>query len=88
MPLLSNVDPCFTKNIIVDWRRSLAYTEMTTAICDNFLLEQWYRVISGAGELMPIMCMIGGFRCGTRAPYWLSSSTYYSKNNPYSKTFF
>lgn len=68
-------DPCFTKNVIDTWKRSVA-NEVTDSsqICDVTLSEGWYRVISGAGELMPTVCPVGGFRCGTTAPYWLSSS--------------
>ncbi|XP_076070431.1 pancreatic secretory granule membrane major glycoprotein GP2-like isoform X2 [Mytilus galloprovincialis] len=68
------LDPCFTKNVIDNWKRSVA-NEVTDSsqICDVTLSEGWYRVISGAGELMPTVCPVGGFRCGTTAPYWLSS---------------
>ncbi|CAG2203931.1 unnamed protein product [Mytilus edulis] len=66
-------DPCFTTKLIDDWRRSVANAAIT-GVCDNFLEEGWYRVISSAGELMPTECPIGGYRCGTTSPFWLSSS--------------
>ncbi|XP_071127469.1 oncoprotein-induced transcript 3 protein-like [Mytilus edulis] len=66
-------DPCFTTKLIDDWRRSVANAAII-GVCDNFLEEGWYRVISGAGELMPTECPIGGYRCGTTSPFWLSSN--------------
>ncbi|CAC5390509.1 unnamed protein product [Mytilus coruscus] len=63
--------PCRTAQNIDDWQRSVAFGTDTTMICDNFLAEGWYRVISGAGELMPTQCPVGGFRCNTAKPIYL-----------------
>ncbi|VDI18310.1 Hypothetical predicted protein [Mytilus galloprovincialis] len=67
-----NQEPCETNNFIDNWKRSVAYEPDNPNLCDSFLLEDWYRVVSGAGELMPTECPIGGWRCGTTNPIWLS----------------
>ncbi|XP_076072004.1 oncoprotein-induced transcript 3 protein-like [Mytilus galloprovincialis] len=64
-------DPCDTTEHITDWQRSVAFATDTTQICDNILAEGWYRVISGAGELMPTECPVGGLRCNTAKPIYL-----------------
>lgn len=66
-------DPCDTTEIIDDWQRSVAFgiLEHGTQICDNTLAEGWYRVTSGAGELMPTKCPVHGFRCNTFEPIYL-----------------
>lgn len=64
-------DPCDTTEHINDWQRSVAFATDTTQICDNILAEGWYRVISGAGELMPTECPVGGLRCNTAKPIYL-----------------
>lgn len=40
-------------------------------ICDSSLKEGWYRITSGAGELMPTECAEFGWRCGTANPIYL-----------------
>lgn len=40
------------------------------------MVEDWYRVVSGAGELMPTECPVEGFQCGTMNPVWLSTGEY------------
>ncbi|XP_071143816.1 von Willebrand factor D and EGF domain-containing protein-like isoform X1 [Mytilus edulis] len=71
-----NQEPCETNNFIDDWTRSVAYNLNDSKIqerCDSFLVEDWYRVVSGAGELMPTECPVEGFQCGTMNPVWLST---------------
>ncbi|VDI76667.1 Hypothetical predicted protein [Mytilus galloprovincialis] len=64
-------DPCLTTNQISEWKRSISYGD-TNVICDSFLYEGWYKVTSGAGEMMPTECPKDGYRCGTADPYYLS----------------
>lgn len=65
------LEPCLTTYQISEWKRSVAYTD-TNGMCDSFLYEGWYRVTSGAGEMMPTECPKWGFRCGTVNPLYLS----------------
>lgn len=74
--IIFNLEPCETNNFIDNWKRSVAYEPDNPNLCDSFLLEDWYRVISGAGELMPTECPIGGWRCGTTNPIWLSKGSF------------
>lgn len=62
-------------NLIDDWRRSVANVDIAYSIDDNSLQEAWYRIVPGAGELMPTICPQGLFSCGTIGSFWLSSST-------------
>ncbi|CAC5414798.1 unnamed protein product [Mytilus coruscus] len=71
-----NQEPCDTHNFIDDWKRSVAYVPDNPHLCDSFLLEDWYRVVSGTGELMPTECPVGGWRCGTTNPIWLSKDSF------------
>ena len=73
-------DPCDTIKYLNDWKRSVAFTTETMMICDNLLIEDWYRVTSGSGERMPTECPTGGFRCNTGRPIWLSSGNIYFLN--------
>ncbi|OPL33803.1 hypothetical protein AM593_10606, partial [Mytilus galloprovincialis] len=55
-----------------DHRRSVANSY--GQLCDNTLESGWYRIISKAGERMPTECIVGGFRCGTMSPIWMSGT--------------
>jgi hypothetical protein len=65
------LDPCLTTQQITEWQRSLSNVD-TFDMCDTFLREGWYVVSSNAGSMMPTECPVGGFRCGTTYPIYLS----------------
>ncbi|CAG2252440.1 unnamed protein product [Mytilus edulis] len=74
---LKRQEPCETPNVIDNWKRSAA-NNLTdnTFLCDSRLEEGWYRITSTAGERMPTECLIGGYRCGTAYPIYLSRKVY------------
>ena len=65
------LDPCLTTHQITEWQRSVSYTDSFN-MCDTFLWEDWYVVSSNAGSMMPTECPVGGLRCGTTYPLYLS----------------
>ncbi|OPL33186.1 hypothetical protein AM593_08702, partial [Mytilus galloprovincialis] len=68
-----SVKPCETINFIDNWKRSAANDKIdNTFLCDWMLEEGWYRIYSTAGDRMPTECLIGGYRCGTAYPIYLS----------------
>lgn len=64
-------EPCETNVFIDNYKRSVAYVPTDEFICDSSLKEGWYRITSGAGELMPTECVEFGWRCGTANPIYL-----------------
>ncbi|CAC5377860.1 unnamed protein product [Mytilus coruscus] len=75
LTIITQGDPCIDYKVLDsadDSRRSTANSY--GQLCDNTLESGWYRIISKAGERMPIECIVGGFRCGTMSSIWMNGT--------------
>lgn len=79
--ILKYIDPCSTRTIKNQYKRSATYTIQTNdiAISDNFLFEGWYRFDSGAGNDM-VTWAPSIYQCGTIYPMWMNGMYKYMRN--------
>ena len=68
-------DPCYNYQNLSDATRKSSYItqENSQPLCDNKLLEGWYRFVGAAGTKMPTT-RVPAFRCGTDRPGWLDKA--------------
>ena len=74
--LSSFSDPCYSYLLLNSTHRSQFYVTYSSggrAMCDNHLVNSWYRFSGAAGTQMPESC-VPTYRCGTLASGWLNGN--------------
>ena len=65
-------DPCYHYKNLTDANRKISY-QTADGLCDNQLLEGWYRFVGAAGTKMPT-ARVRANRCGTYRSGWLNGA--------------
>ena len=73
--LILIADPCYKYQNLSDAKRNSSYvtSKDETSLCDNLLLEGWYRFVGAAGTKMPTTS-VSANRCGTYRSGWLNGA--------------
>ena len=68
-------DGCFNYSTLSDADRKSTYDTppLSEGVCDNSLLERWYRFEGAAGTKMPTKA-VDGYHCNTAFPGWLKDA--------------
>ena len=67
-------DPCYHNKNLSEANRKLIYlTPVDLELCDNQLLERWYRLVGAAGTKMPTT-RVPAYRCCTDWSGWLDNT--------------
>ncbi|CAH3141692.1 unnamed protein product [Pocillopora meandrina] len=66
-------DPCYYHQNLNDASRKSSYpTPQKQEVCDDHLVEEWYRFVGAAGTKMPTT-RVPAYRCGTQWSGWLDA---------------
>ena len=73
--LILIADPCYNYQNLSDAKRKSSYVTSKDgpSLCDNLLLEGWYRFVGAAGTKMPTT-RVSAYRCGTGRSGWLDDA--------------
>ena len=73
--LILIADPCYNYQNLSDAKRKSSYVTPKDgpSLCDNLLLEGWYRFVGAAGTKMPTT-RVSAYRCGTDRSGWLDDA--------------
>ena len=72
LSFISTAKPCYQYNNLSDASRNrINVKTLGQALCDNELLEGWYRFVGAAGTKMPTT-RVPRNRCGTQFSGWLN----------------
>ena len=67
-------DPCYHDKNLSEANRKLIYlTPVGSELCENQLLERWYRLVGVAGTKMPTT-RVPAYRCGKDWSGWLDNT--------------